>query len=293
MVVSLQGHLKNGAGAPPIANYLTQRGLRQWGNDEVRLYNRVLSLAEIQDLAEAAPGNVAPKISLTNTAVSGTAGQPVTLGASVTDDGGPSALAVGWAKASGTGSVVFSNPLSTSTGATADAAGNYGLRITASDGSITTFADVAASFAVGGGIASWRQLHFGTTGNTGNAADDAIFSGDGLPNLLKYVMGLDPAVHYPGGSPVSLVQTTGVSGHDYLTLKFTRDTAVTDASIVVEATGDLNAGPWEEIDPLLPANQVELLGDTPAAGLQTITVKDTQPIDPPQKRFMRFRVSRP
>jgi predicted dehydrogenase len=38
MAVSLQGHLKNGACATLIANYLNQPGLRHWGNDELRIF---------------------------------------------------------------------------------------------------------------------------------------------------------------------------------------------------------------------------------------------------------------
>lgn len=38
----------------------------------------------------------------------------------------------------------------------------------------------------------WRQLHFGTTANAGTAADSAVSSSDGLPNFVKYALGLDP-----------------------------------------------------------------------------------------------------
>jgi len=42
--------------------------------------------------------------------------------------------------------------------------------------------------------AQWRLLHFGTSGNVGQAADNAVVSSDGMPNFVKYALGLDPRV---------------------------------------------------------------------------------------------------
>lgn len=261
--------------------------------DEVRLYNRVLTLDEIQDLAQAGPSNMGPKIALTSSSVSGPVGTQLALGATVTDDGLPGAVTLGWSKASGPGSVVFSNPVSGTTNATTSTAGSYCLRITANDGSITTFADVAASFEASGGIDSWRMLHFGTTLNEGNAADGAVLTRDGLANLLKYVLGLDPNVDYSNSPLAPKGQVENLGADDRLTFTFTRDTAVTDATLSVEVINDLASPTWTTIDPLNPANQVEVLENTPSAGLQTITVKDTQPVTANAKRFMRLKVTRP
>jgi len=84
-----------------------------------------------------------------------------------------------------------------------------------------------------------------------------------------------------------------VSGEDRLTYTFTRDTAVTDATISVEVINDLTGTTWTGIDPLNPANQVSVLENTPSAGIQTITVKDIQPITASSTRFMRLKVTRP
>ncbi|MBI2949465.1 MAG: DUF1501 domain-containing protein [Verrucomicrobia bacterium] len=43
-------------------------------------------------------------------------------------------------------------------------------------------------------IEQWRFEYFGTTQGTGEAADDRILTGDGLPNFVKYALGLDPRV---------------------------------------------------------------------------------------------------
>lgn len=44
----------------------------------------------------------------------------------------------------------------------------------------------------GTSIGDWRQAHFGTSANSGDAADDADPAGDGMPNLYKYAIGVDP-----------------------------------------------------------------------------------------------------
>ena len=54
---------------------------------------------------------------------------------------------------------------------------------------------------------SWRHQYFGTTANAGNAADNANPSGDGIPNLLKYALGLDPRV--PTANPETQDTSTG------------------------------------------------------------------------------------
>jgi plastocyanin len=74
-----------------------------------------------------------------------------------TDDGLPSgsSLSVQWSKVSGPGAVTFANPTDASTTATFDTAGSYVLRLTATDGDLsssdTTTVTVAATGGGGGG----------------------------------------------------------------------------------------------------------------------------------------------
>ena len=49
----------------------------------------------------------------------------------------------------------------------------------------------------------WRQQYFGTTSNSGNAADDFDFDGDGLVNFLEWVCNLNPTL--PSTLPVTIV----------------------------------------------------------------------------------------
>ena len=122
------------------------------------------------------------------------------------------------------------------------------------------------------------------------SGDTAAPSGDGISNLIKYALGLSPKVHYSRSAtlPFALQQT--VNGAGYLSMSFTRDTTATDMLYSIEAASDLN-GSWISIDPLAPANQVSILANTPAAGIQTITVKDVQPVTNSDRRVMRLRLT--
>ena len=51
-------------------------------------------------------------------------------------------------------------------------------------------------------LEAWRQQWFGTTENTGNAANAADFDTDGIVNLMEWACGLDPTSS--SGSPVGL-----------------------------------------------------------------------------------------
>ena len=81
----------------------------------------------------------------------------------------------------------------------------------------------------------WQNTTF--TANASNAAisgSAANPSGDGITNLLKYAIGLDPTVPGVGGLPV----TTVAGGH--LKMQFQRNVAATDLTFVVEAGIDLS-----------------------------------------------------
>jgi alpha-L-rhamnosidase len=99
-----------------------------------------------------------------------------------------------------------------------------------SEASATTFTTVQ----------QWRLQNFGTTSNTGNAADTADPDGDGLSNLVECAIGSDPNVSNTAAAP-----QVGVSGGK-LTLSFTRNTAATDVTLRVTGTDDLT-GSWTEL----------------------------------------------
>ncbi len=74
-----------------------------------------------------------------------------------------------------------------------------------------------------------------------------------------------------------------------LTLTFQRRLNVTDVTLIVEAADNLT-GPWTAIDPLQPQNQAAVQNNVPAAGWQTLTIKDSAPAGTRGRRFMRLSV---
>lgn len=120
---------------------------------------------------------------------------------------------------------------------------------------------------------SWRLLWFGTTSNSGPAADTAVSSSDGMPNLLKYALGLDPTT--PATNPVTGDITTG-----YLRLTTPRNPDATDVLFLVEAASDFSS--WS-------TNGTTIDLDTPTL----LQVSDGMPVSANTNRFMRLHVARP
>ena len=253
--------------------------------DEFRLYSRVLSIPEIQDLALGHPANTGPVIKLGASAVNGSAGQPFALNATVSDDSLPGPLQTAWSKVGGPGSVSFADPIATSTSATALTGGSYTLRLTASDGSIVTFGDVAANIT-GDPYQQWLQANNLPSDGSGDGAPAAMPLSDGVPNVIKYALGLNLDVRGYGDR-----LTTGSaadSGQDYLVLAYTRpEPAPAGITYTVKTCSDLTA--WS-------AEETLQLGSTVSQdGLwRTTTVRDTQPIGGvEQARYIHLEIDAP
>jgi hypothetical protein len=123
--------------------------------DEVRAYNRPLSASEVAELAKT---DSAPEM---NNAPVVDAGpdQAITLSATasltgtVTDDGlpnPPGAASTTWTMVSGPGSVTFGDPGAVVTTASFSHAGEYTLRLTATDGESSASDDVTVNVVVYG-----------------------------------------------------------------------------------------------------------------------------------------------
>lgn len=128
--------------------------------------------------------------------------------------------------------------------------------------------------------------------NLAGATADADF--DGLGTLLEYVLGANP--NAPSAASVPVLGMTSVSGQIYQTLTFTRSTDVPDATCTVQRTLDLqtwNDGSSYNAGGSTPANAFTVeVSRTPAGpGLETITVRDTQPFT--GQSFLRLKATRP
>jgi len=111
-------------------------------------------------------------------------------------------------------------------------AGSYDCVVTNSAGSTTS---AAATLAVLSPVAVWAQSY----GLNGAAAgfDTADADGDGVRNLLEYVLGGNPTVADSGLLPsVMMVETDGAK---YLVLEYQRAVAAAHIPVVVETSTDL------------------------------------------------------
>ncbi len=134
------------------------------------------------------------------------------------------------------------------------------------------------------GYANWLTVHH----PSGDFTDPAIVGpladpgAMGIPNILRFALGL-PA-HSPDRDQLP---QTGIlhdedSGNDYLTIEFTRRTDTGDAVLHVEVSPDLTE--WE-----LLGEEAVIEIDSGEA-IETVTVRDSVPMDGAGSRFMRLRV---
>jgi autotransporter-associated beta strand protein len=124
-------------------------------------------------------------------------------------------------------------------------------------------------------IQAWRLAKFGTSDNSGLASDTANPSGDGIPNLMKYALGLDPLSTNAAARPLAIL-TNG-----YLQMTFSR---TNDPVLVysVEGTADFTA--WTNIWSSTGASNVP----------GPVTVRDSNaPSSSTTRRFLRLRVTAP
>jgi hypothetical protein len=131
---------------------------------------------------------------------------------------------------------------------------------------------------------AWREQNFTAAQLTNSAisGDTATPAHDGVPNLLKYALGLSPMV---SASPSSLpvVSTLSSNGTNYLTLSFTQLQILADITYTVQVSNDLqtwNSGPAYAI-------RVDN-GTTSHAVYQDLTPMGSTP-----RQFMRLMITRP
>ena len=121
-------------------------------------------------------------------------------------------------------------------------------------------------------IQAWRQTNFGTTANTGEAANTADPDGDGQSNLLEYALGTNPKA--AGALPVTVARSGSV-----LTLTFSH---IGDSSLVymIEASDTLASWSTAVTYPAFTTT-----GST--------TYTDTVSLTTQPRRFLRLVVTAP
>jgi endoglucanase len=142
--------------------------------------------------------------------------------------------------------------------------------------------------------ADW-QAGYGLAG--ANAATTANPSGDGLSNLLKYALGLDPNASGVQSLPQPQVENQTVSGVSapYLTITFPRQIGAGTLTYTVEATGDLTLS-WSTVctaSGSAAATGPGLISELSHGDVHTLTVRDIVPVTSAPRRFLRLRVTTP
>jgi hypothetical protein len=128
----------------------------------------------------------------------------------------------------------------------------------------------------------WRNSHFGNPSNVGAGANGISPAGDGVPNLIKYALGLNPAVPaIPAQLPSGRIQADG--GTNYLTLIINRAAQPSDVTYIVEVSSNLLGG-WVSS----PPNTVTLTNTA-----TQLVVRDNTPVPATTERFIRLRVTNP
>ena len=112
-------------------------------------------------------------------------------------------------------------------------------------------------------------------------------AGDGITNLMKYALNLNPKTSGAGGLPQP--STTSTGGQTYLMLTYTRVISATDLTYTTEVSGNFqswNSGSTYTATPVVVNN--------PDGKTQTVTVRDATPMGgATNTRLIRLRVTMP
>jgi hypothetical protein len=125
-------------------------------------------------------------------------------------------------------------------------------------------------------IQQWRNDYFNNPSNVGAGANDACPAGDGVPNLTKYALGLDPF------TPVSADELASAGmqqllGQSYLTLTVDRDADPPDVTFLAEVSSDLQTWTFGSSNTTTLTNTATQL-----------IVSDNAPIGSGTNQFMRL-----
>ncbi|QTN30773.1 hypothetical protein HZ994_11475 [Akkermansiaceae bacterium] len=155
--------------------------------------------------------------------------------------------------------------------------GSSTITITVSDGTLTT-SDTFVVTVIGNGIETWRFNHFGTTADTGTAADSFDANNDGENNLLEYATGQSPMANTTASTPIS---KNGAS----LEFTYTRSKAAIADGVTfqVEWSDTLAPNSWDNTG---------VTEGLPTDNGTTQTVKATMPAGTSGKRFAHLKVTR-
>jgi RHS repeat-associated protein/uncharacterized repeat protein (TIGR01451 family) len=229
--------------------------LRLTANDTERVSSSIVQIRVLPDLRNRAPqlGVSAP----TRVAYPG----PALLSGSVSDDGLPATgvLTLAWTQESGPGTVTFSRPDQASTQATFSAGGTYGLRLTATDGELTSSVLVSIEVlrsnqrpVVSAGPDRRITYPQRTLTLAGTAQDDGLPQGS--PFTTRWTL-VDGPADVTFGTPTQPTTTATFPTAGTYVLRLTGSDGVLEASddVTVVLDGPTNLPPVVDVGPSVSA----------------------------------------
>lgn len=141
---------------------------------------------------------------------------------------------------------------------------------------------------------SWRLQHFGTTQNTGNAADLADPNSNGIVNLVEYALGSNPNGNQ---YPQSMLPKLALAENGRLTLTLARYLDRNDLTLTIQVSDSL-AGPWVDLARSTNGGPFSILAagwavaEAGTGNTRTVTVTEVPAETAQTKRFMRLGVVR-
>jgi len=216
------------------------------------------------------------------------AGQPFSLQVTATDpDGttpvitsGPLPMGATLSASSGGKATLSWTPTSAQTG-------SFPVSFIAGEGSLSTTKAITLTVGTGTKLQNWKQKYFPGITDPNIIGDGANPAGDGLSNLLKYALNLDPTQQEANSG--ILIGTIQANGHTYLTLTYV---AITDdpnlAYTVVGSNSPTGtSSPW-----MVQTQNITVSQTGVAANMQRFEVQDSQPIDTGSpRRFLELQVT--
>jgi len=161
--------------------------------------------------------------------------------------------------------------------------------VTISAGNQTAIATAMLTVVTQTPYETWQSEVFapGDLSNAAISGATATPAGDGIPNLMKYALDLNPYVNGVNGLPA--LGTMTMNGETYPTLTYTQVSTATDITYTVEVSTDLeawNSGPGYTLTPVVTSNPGELT--------ESVEVPAAMPMTSgTEAEFMRLKVTMP
>lgn len=153
---------------------------------------------------------------------------------------------------------------------------NISVMVTAEDGTQTSYTVTVTRL---GTYDAWKETAFKSEDDRNNPAISgwqASPANDGIINLMKYALALDPITCSTGQLP------TATPHEGYLTLTYRKNKRAADVTFTVLASDSLSGNGWNEA--------TSVISQTDEGDYWLVTVRDTVPQAGHPTRFMRLKV---